>query len=282
MNQFIKIEIKVSSIEEADILIAGLSEINFYAFVHEDSFGEQEENTLAAYIKEEDFDEEKLKEIAPFTVSFGKTIIKEENWNQQWESDFQPVIVNDFAAIRASFHEPLKNVKHDLIITPKMSFGTGHHATTFLMAALMEKINFQNKTVLDFGTGTGVLAILAEKLGASKVIAIDNDEWSINNTIENIEVNKCKNIFVEKRSDILDIEPVDVVLANINLNVLISAASALSTILKPEALLLIAGFLSKDENTMVKSFGELRFVKKDLLKKEDWLAILFQKALKTL
>ena len=94
-----------------------------------------------------------------------------------------------------------------MIITPKMSFGTGHHATTFLMVEKMEKIDFKNKTVLDFGTGTGVLAILAEKLGAAKVIAIDNDEWSINNAIENIEANNCKNIFVEKRSDLEGIAP---------------------------------------------------------------------------
>ena len=194
MTNYIKIVIAINSTEESELLIADLSEINFYAF-------EQDENTLFAYIKEADFDEGKLTEILG-EKNYEKAIIKDENWNQRWESDFHPVMVNNFAVIRADFHEPVPDVKYELIITPKMSFGTGHHATTFLMVAMMEKIDFKDKTVLDFGTGTGVLAILAEKLGASKVLAIDCDEWSINNTLENIEANNCKKISVEKRNDL--------------------------------------------------------------------------------
>ena len=124
---------------------------------------------------------------------------------QEWESQLQPVTINNFAGIRASFHKPLENVEHEIIITPKMSFGTGHHATTFLMIELMQKINFKNKKVLDFGTGTGILAILAEKLGAASVLAIDYDEWSINNASENIEANNCKRIITEQRNNIIGI-----------------------------------------------------------------------------
>lgn len=270
MKNFIKIEIETSSPEDAEIIIANLSEINFYAF-------EQEENLLIAYTKEEDFNEEKLKEILPEKNIFTKNIIEDENWNQQWESDLQPVIINDFAAIRATFHEPIKNVKHELIITPKMSFGTGHHATTFLMVELMGKINFKNKTVLDFGTGTGVLAILAEKLGASKIIAIDYDEWSIHNALENIKANNCKNIFVEKRNNLSGLSPVDIIIANINLNILTETSESISSILKTGALLLTSGFLSKDEATMENLFIRKHFVKKSVSNKKGWSAILFQK-----
>ena len=270
MNRYFEIEIETNSAEDCEMLIAGLSEINFYAF-------EQEENSLKAYIEEKDFDEEKLKEVLSGARIFTKKSIEEENWNQQWESSIQPVTVHDFAAIRPSFHEPIKNVKYDLIITPKMSFGTGHHATTFLMIELMEQIDFQNKSVLDFGTGTGVLAILAEKMGASEILAIDYDEWSIRNTIENIEANNCKNIFVEQKSDLKGIKPVDIILANINLNVLTNAASAISSLLKPGSLLLTSGFLLKDEMEMQNIFSLKNVVKKQVEERNGWLSVLFQK-----
>lgn len=270
MDKFVKIEVETISSDESEILMANLSDIRFYAF-------EQEENSLFAYIKEEDFNEEKLKNILDVDQIYKKTIIKDENWNQQWESELQPVIVNDFASIRASFHEPIQNVKYELIITPKMSFGTGHHDTTFLMVELMESIDFTGKSVIDFGTGTGVLAILAEKLGASKIIAIDYDEWSINNALENLEANNCKNISVEKRDHLTALSLVDIIIANINLNVLTEAAQSISSLLETGSLFLASGFLSKDEKTMENIFAEKHFVKKSVLQKGDWLAILFEK-----
>jgi ribosomal protein L11 methyltransferase len=270
MSNYLQIEIEISSSEDADILVANLSEIGFYAF-------EQEGNFLLAYIREEDFKEEKFKKILGKNLNYKKTIIKDENWNQQWESEFQPVIINDFAAIRAGFHKPVKNVKHDIIITPKMSFGTGHHATTFLMISMMEHISFFHKTVLDFGTGTAVLAILAEKLGAEKILAIDYDEWSINNTIENISANHCKNILVEKKDNLTGIPFVDIVIANINLNVLTSNSSSIAAILKPGSLLLTSGFLIHDENAMETVFKENNFIKKSVIQKDGWLSILFEK-----
>jgi ribosomal protein L11 methyltransferase len=269
MKKFLKIEIEISSAEDAEILIADLSEIGFYAF-------EQEENCLFSYIKEADFKEAKLREVLPGNKGFGKTIIAEENWNQQWESDFQPVVINDFAAIRAHFHQPVKNVRHDIIITPKMSFGTGHHATTFLMIELMQQIDFKNKTVLDFGTGTGVLAILAEKLGAIDVLAIDNDIWSINNAKENTEMNHCKNTVPEQRDDLEGIAPVDVLLANINLNVLTHASAGISNSVKKGGWFLCSGFLTKDEEAM-DTFFKNNFEKKLVSGREGWLSILFQK-----
>ena len=270
MKNFLKAEIEISSLEDAEILIADLSEIGFYAF-------EQQENFLFAYIKEEDFNDQKLKEILAGNHNYKKSIIKDENWNEQWESGFQPVIINDFAAIRAHFHQPVKNVKHDIVITPKMSFGTGHHATTFLMITMMEKLDFLNKSVIDFGTGTGVLAILAEKLGAKKITAIDNDEWSINNAIENVEANHCKNIFVENRDNLTEVSPVDIVIANINLNVLRSASPSIAAISKPGSLLLTSGFLAGDETAMETVFRENNFIKKSVIQRDGWLSVLFEK-----
>lgn len=269
MKKYFQIQIETDSAEEAEILIAELSDLLFYSF-------EQENNYLNAYINEEDFDEEKLKEILPAESFFSKKIIEEENWNQQWENSIEPVIVNNFAAIRPSFSKPINNVKFDLIITPKMSFGTGHHATTFLMIEMMEKLDFKNKTVLDFGTGTAVLAILAEKCGASKVLAIDNDVWSINNALENIGANDCHKILVKQKSDLAGLEPVDIILANINLNTLKIHSFEIKSLLRPGSILLVSGFLIKDENEMNRIFEEERIVKKVSRQLGDWLSILFE------
>ena len=270
MKKYFKIAISVASSDISEILIAGLSENSFYAF-------EEENNLLHAYVKEEDFDEGKLKNILPPETIYSKYVIEEENWNQQWESQLEPVIVNNFAAIRPSFHKPLENVKHELVITPKMSFGTGHHATTFLMIELMENLDFKGKTIVDFGTGTGVLSILAEKCGASEIMAVDYDEWSINNVIENVEVNHCDKIIIKQQNDLCGISPVNIILANIDLNVLKNQSFELASILKKDGLLLASGFLLKDENEMVKVFEENGLIKVQTKQKGDWLAILFTK-----
>lgn len=270
MKRYFKIEIEVASSEQAEMIIAELSEMKFYAF-------EQENNLLNAYINEEDLNVQKLEKSLPAKTIFTKNIIEEENWNQQWENGIQPVIVNEFAAIRPLFHKPIKNVKHELIITPKMSFGTGHHATTFLMIELMQQINFNNKIIIDFGTGTAVLAILSEKCGASKIIAVDYDEWSIQNAMENIEANQCKNILLKQQDNLSEIEPADIVLANINLNVLKNESASISSLLKPGSLLLVSGFLFSDEKEMQDIFEEKNLVKRQMKQRGDWLAILFEK-----
>lgn len=269
MKNFIQVKIGVSEPDLKEMFIAELSENDFYAF-------QEEENFLFAYINEIDFDETKLKSILENTF-YTVNIIEEENWNEDWEKNFQPILVENFAGIRASFHKPLKNVLHEIIITPKMSFGTGHHATTFLMIQMMEVINFSNKKVFDFGTGTGVLAILAEKLGALSILGLDNDDWSIKNALENVEANKCKRVFIKKEDNIKDVSCVDIILANINFNVLTENASALSGLLKSASLLLISGILLTDEKVIVKTFEAHCFVKIQLMHKDGWLAILFKK-----
>jgi ribosomal protein L11 methyltransferase len=257
MKRYFKIGIEADSSEQAEIIMADLSEINFYAF-------EQENNLLNAYIHEEDFDEEKLKKSLPADTIFTKNIINEENWNQQWESSIEPVIINNFAAIRPAFSKPIRNVKFDLVITPKMSFGTGHHATTFLMIELMQQINFDNKTVIDFGTGTAVLAILAEKCGASKVIAVDY-------------ANNGKNILIKQQDNLSEIEPADIMLANINLNVLKNESASIPSLIKQGGSLLVSGFLFSDEKEMQEIFEEKNLVKRQTKQRGDWLAILFEK-----
>ncbi len=271
MTNYIKIEIALNSAEQSEIIIAELSEIKFYAF-------EQNENSISAFIKEQDFNEEKLKDVLlQRNISFTKSIIPYTNWNAKWESEFEPVFIENFVAIRASFHKPITNVKHEIIITPKMSFGTGHHATTFLMIQLMKEINFKNKSVLDFGTGTGVLAILAEKLGARPILAIDNDEWSLNNAMENIQINHCTHIVLQKKDNINTYSLVNIILANINFNVLTENAVAFSVLLQTGSLLIISGFLLKDEKTIHSLFVKNNFLRKQRAQKDGWIALVLEK-----
>lgn len=270
MKKYFKIQIEIESAEQAEILIAELSEISFYAF-------EEVNDLLNAYIKEEDFDEIKLKNILLSKTNFTQQIIEEENWNSQWESGIKPVIIKKFVAIRPSFTKATNDVKYDLIITPKMSFGTGHHATTHLMVEMMETINFNNKSVIDFGTGTGVLAILAEKCGASSVIALDLDEWSIKNAAENIEANSCHHIKLRQQSDLAGVDASDIVLANINLNVLKNEVSSIALATKSGSFFLASGFLINDGNEIRNVFEEKGFVTRKTGQQGDWLAILFVK-----
>jgi ribosomal protein L11 methyltransferase len=237
---YIQIEFRTEAAGTIEILIALLFQSGFESF-------EEEENTLKAFIKEDAFKKDSLDEILKIVpVKFTTTIIPPQNWNTQWESSFEPVLVNDFAAIRAGFHLPVKNVKHEIIITPKMSFGTGHHATTYLMISQMSHLIFADKSVLDFGTGTGVLSILAEKMGAKNIDAIDNDDWSIENARENIGANNCRKIKINKGDTVAGGNKYDIILANINLNVISQNLPGIAEVIEKETLILLSGFLEKD------------------------------------
>lgn len=270
MKNYLRIRIETPSIEAAEIAIAQLSEIDFYAF-------ETEGNFLFAYIREADFNPQRLEEQLPSGTVYQTQVIADQNWNQQWENGFQPVKINDFVAIRAGFHQPVTDVKYEVIITPKMSFGTGHHATTFLMIELMESINFENKTIIDFGAGTGVLAILAEKMGASDIFAIDNDEWSIKNLSENIKANDCTNIICLQQSDLKNLPLADIIFANINLNVLVAHSSMISSLLRANGTFLCSGFLQQDEPKIISEFENKKLVKKETRERNGWSAIRFEK-----
>ncbi len=185
-------------------------------------------------------------------LKYSKSIIKEENWNAIWESNFEPVRVGDFVGIRAHFHPSFEPaVKYEINITPKMSFGTGHHGTTFTVMQMMSEMEFKGKSVYDFGTGTGILAILAEKLGASSVLAVDNDDWCIENALENLQQNESKSIVIEKVETALQEKQFDIVLANVNRHIIEANMEALSLAGKSHSELILSGLLIEDRNDMI-------------------------------
>jgi ribosomal protein L11 methyltransferase len=255
--------------EQQELLIAHLAEAGFEGF-------EQNETELKAFIPEKTYDKELLHELVyKYQLSFSEQLIPEQNWNASWESSFQPVIVDDFVAIRAVFHEPVKTAEHEIIITPKMSFGTGHHATTFMMVQQMQQIDFGGKTVLDLGTGTGILAILAEKLGAVAVVAVDNDEWSIANAAENIEQNHCKKINLLKADSMKGDEHYDIILANINKNVILENFDSLADSLQPGGVLLLSGLLVTDEMEVMEKARAHRLKIMNKQERNNWISLRF-------
>lgn len=267
MSKYIQIEFQNISQQQSDILIAQLNEIGFEGF-------EEVQSKLRAFITSTAFDENLLHRISsPLQLGFSKTIIEETNWNQVWESSFDPVIVDDFVAVRADFHEPVRRAAFEIIITPKMSFGTGHHATTYMMMQHMREIDFAGKTVFDFGTGTGVLAILAEKLGANTVLAIDNDSWSIDNAAENIKRNGCTRIDLKLADTAATDGNFDIILANINKNVILDNFGLLAKQLLPGGILLISGLLTEDKQDILSESRELNLQILKAGERHNWLFI---------
>ena len=265
------IQISIEAKEaKQEILISELSDLGAEGF-------EQTDTHLIAYFNATTFRSDHVNALLK-TYRHKITTLDEKNWNEVWESNFQPVIVNKFCAIRAAFHQPINNVEHEIIITPKMSFGTGHHATTYMMIEQMKNIDFTNKSVFDFGTGTGILSILAEKLGAAKISAIDVDEWSIKNTQENIETNHCEKIDVQLTSQLPDDE-FDIILANINKNVILQYLSQLKTCLKTTSQLLLSGLLISDEEDILNACKTEALKLRKKSERSNWISSLFVKDL---
>jgi ribosomal protein L11 methyltransferase len=245
------LQVTISTTDPAlqEILIALLPALGYEGF-------EQQDDALQAFVPEEQFDAGALDQLLRETpglvpepsaaLPYSTVRLEERNWNEEWEKNFQPVQVEGFCAIRAHFHAPIPGVTHELVITPKMSFGTGHHATTYMMLQAMKDLDFQGRRVLDFGTGTGVLAILAERLGAAEVLAIDNDGWSIENAWENVAANHCTRITVRKSDSIPAGEPFDIILANINKHIIESQLAVIGQQLVPGGVILLSGLLVDD------------------------------------
>lgn len=253
--------------ENQEMLISILNDLGAIGF-------EQKEEALLAYFDEAAFPSYDVNESLK-DFHFEMSVLKEQNWNAIWEQAFEPVIVGDFCAIRAHFHEPIPGVKHEIVITPKMSFGTGHHATTYLMMEQMQALDFNGKTVFDFGTGTGILAILAEKLGAQKVKAIDNDEWSIENAAENVTRNNCTKIDVQLSAVLPKDESFDIVLANINRNVILQYAPYFKSLVNKNGLLLLSGLLVEDKEAIVEACQQQGFQLKNSKERTNWISLLF-------
>ncbi|MEO6167564.1 MAG: 50S ribosomal protein L11 methyltransferase [Chitinophagales bacterium] len=257
---------------QQELVIAALDAIGFEGF-------EQQEEKLIGFIQEISFNQDEFQTtIKPlqqgYGFSFSQSPIADQNWNKVWEKSFQPIIIGNDITVRASFHPPFAQVKYDIVIDPKMSFGTGHHATTSMMMQLMLAEDLENKRVLDFGSGTGILSILAAKLNASAILSIDHEQWAYKNSIENFQLN---NVFTATAlmgdTDCFEGQTFDVILANINRSVIISSMQEFALSLKNKGSLLISGFLEADENVIVSVANTAGFGIIHKLRQDGWIAL---------
>lgn len=260
-----------------ELLLAEIGEAGFDTFIETD-------DGFEAYVEREKFDRNHVEDILQkyskqTTLAFSYSHVKQRNWNEDWERSYEPIIVDDRCLIRADFHKIDKRYPYELIITPKMSFGTGHHQTTYLMIKNQMDIDHRQKRVMDAGCGTAILSVMACKLGASIVEAFDIDEWSVSNSEENIEVNQCSNINHQlgKLADLKFDEPFDIILANINKNVLLDEMNLYAQHLKPSGLLLLSGFYDYDIEDLlaVANVYGLSESKRDI--REEWAALVLVK-----
>jgi ribosomal protein L11 methyltransferase len=263
--------------EYAEILMAEIAEVGFDSFLETDKGFE-------AYVENDQFDKKQLaaiqlkyQHVKP--LSLFEDRIQKQNWNEEWEKSLQPIIVEEQCLIRAEFHKIEKIYPYEIIITPKMSFGTGHHQTTYLMIKSQLQMDHEEKRVMDAGCGTGILSIMASKRGAKSVEAFDIDEWSVINGQENIENNQCRGIHLQqgKISGLKFEGTFDIILANINKNVLLAELSAYSDYLNTSGQLLLSGFYTSDIDDLVKEASQFHFTEVRRDEKETWAALLLQK-----
>lgn len=275
-NIYIEYTFKVSPKKPGvEILIAELGALTFESFI-------ETSNGLIAYIQKTFWNKDILSEVYllnnnEFKIEYSHKEIKQTNWNAEWENNFTPINIDNLVSVRAPFHEN-PNLQYDIIIEPKMSFGTGHHETTHMMIQHLINLDLSNKKVLDMGCGTGILAIFSEMRGAKHIEAIDIDNWCYLNSIENIEKNKCKNINVyEGNASLLHNKNYDLIIANINRNILIQDLNIYSKCLSEKGILLLSGFYEED---IIKINSETNKYNLKLLSKinrNNWVALKYIK-----
>ena len=256
-----------------DILIAELGEVGFESFV-------ETEEGLNAYIQKADWNEHIMEDIqilnsSEFEISYAFEEIEQVNWNEEWEKNFNPIIVDGLCSVRAPFHDK-PNTTYDIVIEPKMSFGTGHHETTHMMIQFILKHDFENKSVLDMGCGTGILAILAEMKGAKPIDAIDYDNWCYLNSLENVEKNGCKHITVlEGDANLLKNRSYDIIIANINRNILLNDINVYASCLNKSGFLFLSGFYKEDIPTIEEECNRLLLKLVEINEENNWVALKF-------
>ena len=263
---------KISSEKSLEILQAYLVSLPFEAL-------QEEEDHVIAYVKSTedliysmDTALDDLREVVD--LEYSRSVVPDQNWNEQWESNFDPVIVDDICCIKADFHDIQPDVNYTITINPKMAFGTGHHETTYMMIEAMDKLELKDASVFDFGCGTGILAILAEQMGATSIYGIDYDEVAVDNAKENKEVNQSKLCVFECASSVdIPVEKYDIILANINRKVLLEHAAVLSFVLKEAGTLLLSGILKEDRALVIERYEANGFKIQEELEKGEWLCV---------
>jgi ribosomal protein L11 methyltransferase len=275
-NIYIGYEFKVSPLQPGtEILIAELGYAGFESFV-------ETEEGVSAYIQKDEWNDAILEDIQildseEFVITYNFNEIEQVNWNEEWEKNFNPIIVDDMCSVRAPFHEK-PDTKYDIVIEPKMSFGTGHHETTHMMIQHLLKNDFEGKSVLDMGCGTGVLAILAEMKGAKPLDAIDYDNWCYLNSLENVERNNGHHITVlEGDARLLVEKKYDIIIANINRNILLNDISVYASCINKNGLLFLSGFYKDDIPVIEDECNKHGLKHVDTLERNHWVALKFEK-----
>ena len=300
-KEYIQIAFNYDNQDQFDMLVAQLSNLGFDGFNEEelnmgtnDGVGMSsalgtnlgltgEAGHCKTFILATELDENVQNELDiifnRYNLTYSKSIIKEKNWNALWESNFEPVRVGDFVGIRANFHPSFEpKVQYEIQITPKMSFGTGHHATTFSVMQLMEHIDFSGKSVYDFGTGTAILAILAEILGAKEVLAVDNDPWCLENSQENILSNGSTKITIQHVESAIQTRDFDIIIANVNRHIIEANMEELTACSNSNSTLILSGILIEDQQDMINlaKKNNWKFVQEQPL--NGWISLQFIKA----
>ena len=275
-NIYIEYNFTVTPKEPAtEILIAELGAVGFESFV-------ENENGVTAYIQKEDWNSTILDTIFilnsdEFSIEYNKNEVEQTNWNAEWEKNFSPIQVDDLVSIRAPFHEN-PNLKYDIVIEPKMSFGTGHHETTHMMVQHLLHLDLANKKTLDMGSGTGILAIFAEMKGAKPIDAIDIDNWCYENSIENVSRNNCHNISVfEGDASLLSDKKYDVIIANINRNILLMDLKVYTNCLNEKGILLLSGFYEDDIPIIDAEVSKYNLKLETFIQRNNWVALKYNK-----
>lgn len=256
-----------------EILIAELGYVGFDSFV-------ENEKGVTAYIQKDKWNAFILDDInilssKEFEITFKFNEIEQTNWNEEWEKNFKPIVVDNQVTVRAPFHDK-PTTKYDLVIEPKMSFGTGHHETTYMMIQHILKNDFKNKSVLDMGCGTGVLAILAEKVGANELDAIDIDNWCYVNSLENVERNDCEKVSVyEGDVKLLDGNNYDIIIANINRNILLADIPRYTKCLNKNGTLFLSGFYKEDIQMIESKCNEDMLKLEEIIERGQWVSLKF-------